>query len=341
LDNEFYCRILERPKITDFIGNFDGNYYRIFARGGVNLVHTLDQLNDFSLTSTPLAWAEYLNKNNIEADLGFHHVEIMKEDYADKPKELVILKTFLQRTLQFNCPYLRVPAKYFEDEFKIYLVFDDQFQELTPYIATLPVGDYNERIVITLVKQLISAMKYLHDRSLCLITQHGGIDFGIKRSVYGEIQLQLINYTHSIGDYGVPSYFYSPEAIIDRKTQSPSSDLFSLGSLTMYLLMGSYLYNVHPKRLLFQIGKFESYKINDPQKELSKQARNFVLRLLKRNPEDRMTLSEALEHPWLTDPQPSTSPLRTAHVAFFSEFYKKKKEAENSSDDDSSSSDSW
>jgi hypothetical protein len=118
----------------------------------------------------------------------------MKKDYADKPKELVILKTFLQRTLQFNCPYLSVPAKYFEDECKIYLVFDDQFQELTPYIATLPVTDYNERLVITLVKQLISAMKYLHDRSLCLITQHGGIDFGIKRSVYGEVRVILYYY---------------------------------------------------------------------------------------------------------------------------------------------------
>ena len=106
--------------------------------------------------------------------------------------------------------------------------------------------------------------------------------------------------------------------------------------MTLYLLMGSYLYNVHPKRLLFKIGKFESYKINDPKKELSKQARNFVLRLLKRNPEDRMTLAEALEHPWLTDPQPSTSPLLTAHIAFLSECYMPEISA-----DDSSSSDSW
>jgi serine/threonine protein kinase len=82
------------------------------------------------------------------------------------------------------------------------------------------------------------------------------------------------------------------------------------------MLTGSVLYDVHPMRVLFMLGKFQSYEIQDPNNELSDHAKDFVLRLLKRNPEDRMTLEEALKHPWLSNSQPSTSPLHSGYNKF-------------------------
>lgn len=82
------------------------------------------------------------------------------------------------------------------------------------------------------------------------------------------------------------------------------------------MLTGSFLHDIHPMRVLFMLGKFQSYEIQDPNKELSDHAKDFVLRLLKRNPEDRMTLEEALKHPWLSNSQPSTSPLHSGYNKF-------------------------
>ena len=84
----------------------------------------------------------------------------------------------------------------------------------------------------------------------------------------------------------------------------------------MYILTGKFLYEDSPMRALFKLGHFQTYEIQDPGHELSEQAKDFIMRLLLRNPDDRMTLDEALNHPWLNNSDPSNLPLRISHANY-------------------------
>jgi hypothetical protein len=61
-ENEFYFKILERPYLSDYSGNLNGNYYRIFAAGGAHLIKTLEQLKANRVNASELQWMHYLNK---------------------------------------------------------------------------------------------------------------------------------------------------------------------------------------------------------------------------------------------------------------------------------------
>jgi hypothetical protein len=127
----------------------------------------------------------------IDADLGYYYVEAAKEFYGTK--NLIEFNSFMSdAALRFNCPYLAVPKKYFEDDEDFYVVFDDRFEELRTYIASIPVEEFSEKLVIKLVTQLIHAIQYLNDRNFCLVTRNGGIDLGIKRTLYGDVSIFIL-----------------------------------------------------------------------------------------------------------------------------------------------------
>ncbi len=121
----------------------------------------------------------------IEADLGFHYVETNKRFYGRNNAEE--LKEFINKAMELDCPYLAIPTKYFEDNENFYVVFDHQFEDLQKYIKSIPVEEYNEKLVVKLVRQLIHAIQYLHERNFCLISYFGGVDFGIKRNHNGDV----------------------------------------------------------------------------------------------------------------------------------------------------------
>jgi hypothetical protein len=130
----------------------------------------------------------------IDADLGFYYVETTIRYYG--AERLLELKSFLSgAALRFNCRYLAVPTKYFEDDQHFYLVFDNQFEELITYIRSIPVEEFNEKLVIKLVTQLIHAIQYLNDRNFYLVTRNGGIDLGIKRTLYGDVSILILIWT--------------------------------------------------------------------------------------------------------------------------------------------------
>ena len=80
-----------------------------------------------------------------------------------------------------------------------------------------------------------------------------------------------------------------------------SVDLWSIGIITFFLLCG-YLpfYDQHSER------EIARQTIQDPVpfdsiiwSNLSKEAKEFVNGLLKKNPEERLTITQVLEHPWI------------------------------------------
>ena len=120
------------------------------------------------------------------------------------------------------------------------------------------------------------------------------IDFGLARNLEGQDSLK-------VGMCGTIEYM-SPE-VMNCDFASPASDLWGVGVITYQLLSGG----ISP---FFAINRFRTMaKVLDvdyslDQAELCKvsdEAKDFLSRLLLKNPKNRLTASQCLEHDWLKD----------------------------------------
>jgi myosin-light-chain kinase len=104
-----------------------------------------------------------------------------------------------------------------------------------------------------------------------------------------------------ISEYGSPE-FVSPE-IVNKLPITSASDMWSLGTMTYLLLSGRSPFLGETDRdtlLSIQSGvwNFDHYFAG-----ISDEARDFISKLLKSNPSERLSAETALSHPWLMDRQ--------------------------------------
>jgi serine/threonine protein kinase len=113
-------------------------------------------------------------------------------------------------------------------------------------------------------------------------------------------------------DYGQPEYV-APEIV----TQSPvtlNTDMWSVGVLAYVLLTGiSPFFGKHPKETLENISK-NNWSFTDDFNSISREAKDFIQRLLLLDPKERMNIEQALNHPWIHfSSQQTTSALLNKH----------------------------
>ncbi|VDN04251.1 unnamed protein product [Thelazia callipaeda] len=160
-----------------------------------------------------------------------------------------------------------------------------------------------EKQVKIFVKQLLSALKCMHDRKIAhldirpevILLQDDHLrlaDFGqSRRLIRGKV---IANIT------GSPE-FVSPE-IASGIPVTLASDLWSVGTLTYVLLSGispflgdndtETIRNVMLGNFVLNIEEFAS---------ISDEAKDFVSKLLVIDPKSRLNVDEALSHPWLSE----------------------------------------
>eukprot|EP00585_Thalassiosira_rotula_P012689 CAMPEP_0196130836 /NCGR_PEP_ID=MMETSP0910-20130528/1071_1 /TAXON_ID=49265 /ORGANISM="Thalassiosira rotula, Strain GSO102" /LENGTH=396 /DNA_ID=CAMNT_0041390217 /DNA_START=228 /DNA_END=1418 /DNA_ORIENTATION=- len=115
------------------------------------------------------------------------------------------------------------------------------------------------------------------------------IDFGLARKYAGNRPMSTI--------VGTP-YYIAPEVL--RKKYDKSCDLWSIGVIAYVMLLGYPPFNgktnkeVHDSVLRGRC-RFPSAGLSS----ISSEARNFVRRLLQKNPRKRSTIEQALNHPWM------------------------------------------
>jgi len=98
--------------------------------------------------------------------------------------------------------------------------------------------------------------------------------------------------------FGTLSYV-APEVLL-QKPYGKAVDLWSIGIITYLLLSGNLPFDDPEDREIARQTIYEPADFSEPKWEKkSKEARNFVERLLVKDPENRMTLEQVLEHPWL------------------------------------------
>jgi len=171
-------------------------------------------------------------------------------------------------------------------------------------------GNYSERDAANIVRQMNTGVAYLHDSSVChrdlkpenLLCSENSLpeyqpfrvviaDFGLSKVFDGGEQLET--------SCGTPDYV-APEVITAEGSYDKSVDMWSVGVITYVLLCG-----FSPFLSSTQTGLFEKiikveYDFPDPEwTNISNEAKDFIRHLLVKDPEDRYTAKQCLQHPWL------------------------------------------
>ncbi|XP_039115493.1 mitogen-activated protein kinase kinase kinase 1-like [Dioscorea cayenensis subsp. rotundata] len=154
--------------------------------------------------------------------------------------------------------------------------------------------------VSTYTRQILSGLKYLHDRNVVhrdikcaniLVSSNGSVklaDFGLAK------EITKLNVLKSCKG---SVYWMAPEVVNPKSSYGTAADIWSLGCTVLEMLTRQVPYpNLEWPQAFFKIGRGEKPPIPNI---LSRDARDFILKCVQFNPEDRPTASELMEHPFI------------------------------------------
>ncbi|XP_061731192.1 calcium/calmodulin-dependent protein kinase type 1 [Nerophis ophidion] len=166
-------------------------------------------------------------------------------------------------------------------------------------------GFYTERDASQLIRQILDAVKYLHDMGIVhrdlkpenLLYYSMNEDSEIMISDFG---LSKIEGTGSVMSTacGTPGYV-APE-VLAQKPYSKAVDCWSIGVISYILLCGyPPFYDENDAKLFEQILKAE-YEFDSPYwDDISDSAKDFICHMMEKDPEKRSSCELALQHPWI------------------------------------------
>lgn len=165
--------------------------------------------------------------------------------------------------------------------------------------------NYTERDAAATVKTIALALKYIHDKNI------------VHRDLKPE-NLLLISPTDDstvkLADFGFADYceiplqegcgtltYVAPE-VLRNKPYKTEPDMWSLGVITYILLCGYPPYfhtDQYEMSKMITSGKYRFR--NEDWGDISKEAKLFVRKLLKRDTEKRLTADQVLQDPWIVN----------------------------------------
>lgn len=222
----------------------------------------------------------------------------------NKKVEKKIVSTEIGVLLKMNHPHVIRLKELYETDTQIYLVLElVTGGELFDRIVTR--GYYSEKDAAKCVKDLLEALKYLHENDIVhrdlkpenLLYENNGddarlkiADFGLSKIMEKEVMMNTV--------CGTPGYC-APEILKGRRYDC-SVDLWSVGVITYILLCGyEPFFDDNEAEMFKKIIKVD-YEF-DPQwwSEVSENAKDLIRKLLSRDPKQRLTAAQALAHPWV------------------------------------------
>ncbi|KAI0031176.1 other/AUR protein kinase [Vararia minispora EC-137] len=188
---------------------------------------------------------------------------------------------------------------YFHDEKRIFLMIEFAAKGELYKQLNKPPYHFSESRSSRYIDQMADALSYLHSKHV------------IHRDIKPENLLLGVNGELKIGDFGwsvhAPSsrrttlcgtLDYLPPEMVEHKDHNEKVDHWALGVLTYEFLIGK-----PPFEDLS--GQWATYKriarvqFTFPEDRPSLEARDLITRLLRYSPDDRLSLSEVLKHPWV------------------------------------------
>ena len=241
----------------------------------------------------------YRDKHN--KDLLFAIKTLKKEGISSY--EFILLKNEINILSNLDHPNI---VKYFgvyEDDYYVHIVMEYlKGYDLYKIIALKNYHDFDEKDMCEIIYQLLKALSFIHSQNII----HRDIKpenmiFANKKDFS---TLKLIDFglaTNSKKDkhtVGTP-YYMAPEMI--DGISCPQSDMWSVGVITYLMLTGKYPFDVkNDEEDLFYIIKNNKYDLKPLNlARVSEEAKDFIEKCLKKDFNQRMTTSEALEHEWI------------------------------------------
>lgn len=170
-------------------------------------------------------------------------------------------------------------------------------------------GKYNENECKILIKNIVEAVQYLHKRSIVhrdlkpenILMKNNYSDVDIKIADFGVAKCVDDGCKTVVGSlsYIAPEVLKRSESIEGLGSYRESADLWSIGVITYVALTGSFPYKEERSMEMYKcMDKILNFKENCWQ-SISSDAKDFISRLFKIEPKDRMTTAECLQHPWI------------------------------------------
>ncbi|CAG9324815.1 unnamed protein product [Blepharisma stoltei] len=162
----------------------------------------------------------------------------------------------------------------------------------------------NELEVAKIMMKIFTAVNHLHTMRIChrdikpenvMFTDKSEdrelklIDFGLSSKYRDELLESIV---------GTP-YYLAPEVL--KGSYSKECDVWSLGVMMYLLLSGKHPFKGSSMKNLFRHIYNCQYNFSEPTwSKISNQAKNLIQRMFTKNPNNRITISEALRHDWFT-----------------------------------------
>ncbi|XP_074986264.1 calcium/calmodulin-dependent protein kinase type 1 isoform X2 [Caretta caretta] len=166
-------------------------------------------------------------------------------------------------------------------------------------------GFYTERDASQLIRQILDAVRYLHDMGIVhrdlkpenLLYYSPDPDSKIMISDFGLSKIEGSGSVMSTA-CGTPGYV-APE-VLAQKPYSKAVDCWSIGVIAYILLCGyPPFYDENDAKLFEQILRAE-YEFDSPYwDDISESAKDFIQHLMEKDPSKRFTCEQALQHPWI------------------------------------------
>jgi calcium-dependent protein kinase len=228
----------------------------------------------------------------------------LKSKYAED--KISVIKNEAKILKMMDHPNIVKVYDYYEDEDNFFIVMEywkggELFEHITK------VGVFTEEMASNIMKQILSAMSYLHSQNI--------IHSDLKAENIMFVNDSEDDYHWKLIDFGMATkhnnpdekmsriqgtpYYIAPDVL--RNSYDSKADIWSLGVLVFILLTGTPPFRAPTLKEIFKkilVGKVD-FKA-DWWKNLSQEAIDFIKMLMKYEPTERPTASECLKLPWIT-----------------------------------------
>uniref|UniRef100_A0A8C5M200 Serine/threonine-protein kinase PLK4 n=1 Tax=Leptobrachium leishanense TaxID=445787 RepID=A0A8C5M200_9ANUR len=201
---------------------------------------------------------------------------------------------------QLKHPTILELYNYFEDSNYVYLILEMCHNgEMNRFLKNRK-QSFSEKEARHFMEQIVKGMLYLHShgilhRDLTLSNLLLSSDMNLKIADFGlATQLKMPNEKH-FTMCGTPNYI-APE-IATRSAHGLESDVWSLGCMLYTFLVGRPPFDTDTVKNTLNKVVLADYEMPN---FFSREAKDLIYKLLRKNPADRISLSSVLDHPFMT-----------------------------------------
>jgi len=235
-------------------------------------------------------------------------VKVIAKDLSN-PSESILRELKIQS--QFDSPYIVRIYDSFEDAKQIVLIIE-YINGGELFEAIVEKGSYSEKEAADLIQQVLLGLKILHSNHV------------IHRDLKPENLLLMLNpdgtTTVKISDFGLAGLYdgnaqmktfcgtegYAAPEIMQNVPYDDTVDIWSLGVIIYIILSGFRPFEAEDRYELYQQVINADYEFFSPEWDsISSEAKDLIQKMLKVKSTERITIDQALAHPWIRGNAPS------------------------------------